>query len=34
MVFLTLGQLQPGGHRALKPFEVKQLKEMAVTKPS
>ncbi|GAF17922.1 ribosomal large subunit pseudouridine synthase B [Bacillus sp. JCM 19046] len=32
--FLTLGQLQPGGHRALKPFEVKQLKEMAVTKPS
>lgn len=32
--FLTLGQLKPGGYRVLKPIEVKQLKEMAVTKPS
>jgi len=32
--FLTLRGLNPGDVRALKPFEVKQLRELAVTKPS
>ncbi|WP_078391230.1 pseudouridine synthase [Shouchella patagoniensis] len=32
--FLTLGNLQPSEFRPLKPIEVKQLKELAVTKPS
>ncbi|PAE95682.1 pseudouridine synthase [Shouchella clausii] len=32
--FLTLGHLHPGESRQLKPIEVKQLKELAVTKPS
>ncbi|WP_059106035.1 pseudouridine synthase [Shouchella shacheensis] len=31
---LTLEQLKPGGGRPLKPFEVKQLRELTVTKPS
>ncbi len=32
--FLTLGNLNSGDYRVIKPMEVKQLKEMAVTKPS
>ncbi|MFB4211300.1 pseudouridine synthase [Shouchella sp. JSM 1781072] len=32
--FLTLGNLNPGEYRAIKAIEIKQLKDLAVTKPS